>query len=1101
MIDIWCGRAHRLWAPMVRRIEERYRQGARVLVLVPEQYTLQAERDLMRDMEVRGFFRLDVLSPTRLQFRVLDALGRDARVAVDERGKAITVARALQKIRGQLSYYQGAHERPGLVRQLSALLSTLRGLGLRPEQIAELAEGRGQSGFAQKLRDTAALMSAYESLLAGQYADQQDVHRDMLRRLAEGRPYAGAQVFVYGFDTLTEPLHQTLLTLGAQAEGLLLTMVADRAQAPDGEAFGAVRRSLSRFMEALSAQGLQHRFRWLEPSPLAAPPEIVHLEREMLGIGQPVFPGPAPAIRIYAAPTPHQEAQRLAEEALGHLRAGVQAEDIMVVCGSLPQYGSLVASAFADHGIACYVADRSPLSAHGIVRCLLAALRCAADGWRPQDVEDLIKSGFTDLTDREGWQLANYARRHGIRGKRWTSAFQRGEAAERVRMDGLREKLTAPVAALHRRLVEAQSAAQSLEAARLFLSDCRIEEKADLLSRALTRAGLLKEAMQLSQVLGKLGEIFDQLVTLMAEERVPLRHFAPWLEAALGEADVGSLPPERHMVQVGQLGNLLPHRPKVVFLLGLNDGALGAGDDLLLSREETEAVEAALHVSLGLSPQAREEMAQLDLWKAAAAPSRALYLSYALANEEGGALRPLAQLTLIQRMFASVVEEGGALSGEVFAQPLPPPAAAPALDAIASRWREGALSGPWLDAWAWLCRDERWRDQARQLSAALAAETPAERIAPDTARAIYPEGSSSVSRLETFALCPYQHFVQYGLRPREEPEAEVGAVERGNLYHEAMDRFVRLAGSHPTWPQVGREESDRLMEESLRPLLAVWEELPYLDTARQRRAALSYRQLLRRMAWTLTQGAQQSGFIPGDSELRFGRGAPLPALRLPLPGGGQTELHGTIDRVDRYLGPLGAFLRVVDYKSSRGGFDPARVWEGAQLQLLLYLRAALLADPGARPAGAFYQWLADPIISTEDEDKVEGRILGELRLRGIALNDRQVIEEMDRAGISLGKLLRKDGQPVKDRALVDRQGFSLLEGHSLRRAAQLARRTLDGDTARSPLFDASRRGPCEYCRYGAICRIDPLDAAGRRRMDRMSLQELLDRVRAEGNGR
>ncbi len=1102
MIDIWCGRAHRLWAPMVKRIADSYAAGADVLVLVPEQYTLQAERDLMRDMGVKGFFRLDVLSPTRLQFRVLDALGQDPRVPIDERGKAITVARALQQVRQGLHYYQGAHERQGLIQQMSSLLSTLRSLNLRPEQLQELAQGRGEGGLAYKLRDSALVLARYEALLSDQYADQQAIHQDVLRRLQASQLYRQAEVYVYGFDILTEPLTQTLLALGAQARQLTLTMVCDRLQAPDGEAFQAVHRSLNRFMDGLKEKGLKHRFQWLTPEALQAPAEIAHLERELLGVHQPAFEGPAPAIRIYAASTPYQEAQHLARECLLQLRGGVQAEQIMVICGSLPQYASLIQATFADWGIPCYIADRSPLSAHAIVRYLLAALRCAADGWRREDVNDLIKSGLSDLAPEEAWQLENYALQYGIAGRRWISAFTRGEAALRARMEPLRQRLTAPVIHLHKQLVAAQTAGESLSAAREFLSLSRLEDKAAALDRQLGLHHMPKEAMQLRQVLGKLGEVFDQLIALMADERVPIKHFATWLEAALSETDIGSLPPERQMVQVGQLGNLLVNRPRVVFVLGLNDGVLGAPEDLLLTRAEVEQVEAQLNVSLGLSPQAKEEMALLDLWKALSAPGERLFLSYALANEEGGALRPLTQLKLIQRMFGGIIEEGGALASEREDQALPP-APAPALDAIASRWREGQLSGPWQEAWAWLCQHDSWRAGADRLSGALSAETPIDSIGQEKASHLYPEGSSSVSRLESFALCPYQHFMRYGLRPLERQAWQVSPVDRGNFYHAALERFVRLAIAHPQWPQVSRQESEQLMDEGMAPLLAVWEELPYLDTHRQKWVSMSYQQLLRRMAWTITQGAQASSFRPEDTELRFGQGAMQPAVALSLPDGQQLQLHGTIDRVDRYVGPLGAYLRIVDYKSGRTAFDPAKVWEGAQLQLLIYLQAALLADPGAQPAGAFYQWLGDPIINTEDEHKVDEQILSALRMSGMALSDEDVVRLMDADQTSLGKLFNKDGSPGKGKALLDLAGFEQLCAHGLRRAGELAQRILRGDAVRSPLFDAARRGPCEHCRFGGICRIDALDGRGRRRMPKMALDELLQRAQdeAEGNSR
>lgn len=107
-------------------------------------------------------------------------------------------------------------------------------------------------------------------------------------------------------------------------------------------------------------------------------------------------------------------------------------------------------------------------------------------------------------------------------------------------------------------------------------------------------------------------------------------------------------------------------------------------------------------------------------------------------------------------------------------------------------------------------------------------------------------------------------------------------------------------------------------------------------------------------------------------------------------------MEGRIDRIDFFSEGGERWLRVVDYKSGKASLDPSRVYGGLQLQLLLYLSAALAAYPDSQPAGAFYARFDDPLVATEsrDAEEVEKQISRELRLNGLVVRDARVIRAM-----------------------------------------------------------------------------------------------------------
>ena len=1101
MISIRCARPHRLWEPMVKDLAAAYRAGSRVVLLVPEQYTLQAERDLLRDLSLPGFFRIDILSPSRLEYRVFNAFGSDGRARIDERGKAVALTRALQREKDRLQFYAGAQERPGFIKRMGQLLSTLKLLQIQPQDLlraAGEAETAGENKpLWHKLRDTAMILEGYEELLAGRFADREDIALDMRARLAHGRMFEGTEVFVYGFDLLTEAFSQVLYIIAAQAKSLHISMVSDKAQAEDGDAFSGARQSVFHLMEGLKERHLEYQFQWYEAPHPRLPDDLAHLEKNLLSLNEMPYRDTPAHIRLYAGPTPYREVQRVAQLIMQEARRGVALDDMMLLCGSLPVYRGLIESTCQSYGIPCYVADKLTLSAHRVPRYLLAALRCAADGYRQEDVTEMIKSGLSPLTREEGWGIENYALRYGIRQRKWLVSFTRGQEEEKNYAEALRLKLIEPVESLHRALARSVSAAESLAAVRAFLEESGVPRRAEALEKELDRAGLQKELIQLRQVFDQLDEMFEQMAALMGDERIPLKHFPLWLENGLSERELSALPPSGGHIQAGQLGNLLPHRPRVVFALGLNDGILAAPEDGLLTQEETKEAEAVFRGDFGLDTPGHEQMKALDLLKALSAPSERLYLSYALAGEEGAALHPLTQLKAIGRLFPQLVEEGGAMAGRANDAQELPLAPMPALETLALKLQAGETDERWRGAWAWMGQDHMYRARAASLIEAMGGKPPMKSIGRAAAGKLFDTKSASVSRLEKFASCPFRHFVEHGLRPQRRLEWTVEPVDTGNFYHKAMDGFTRLAVRDGAWPKVDQRRAEQLMDEAMAPLVAGWKDEPFYDTARLRKMSESYRRVARRMAWMVTRGAMQSRLSPAHSELHFGDGTTgsLPAILLELSDGSMVELHGVIDRLDKLKEDGEEYLRVIDYKSGNMRLIPEELYEGAQLQLMIYLQAALNSYPGAIPAGAFYQRLADPLIDTEDADAARAEGEKKLRLSGIILKDLRVARLMDEQELTLGRLFNKDESPSKTRKdLLEEGEIRQLGLHAVGKARELAERISSGEIERLPMITGKRRA-CEYCPYQGICRIDWQAGDKGRTVPGMTLEQVLEEIR------
>ncbi len=135
--------------------------GGRMLVIVPEQYTLQTERELMDGLNLPGFFDLEVLSPSRLTERVFALAGSGGQVRIDARGKQLTLARALLKCKNDLKYYESAADRQGFIERIGSLIATLKQAQVSPQSLRAHAEAMAEGASRDKLTDLALLYEEY----------------------------------------------------------------------------------------------------------------------------------------------------------------------------------------------------------------------------------------------------------------------------------------------------------------------------------------------------------------------------------------------------------------------------------------------------------------------------------------------------------------------------------------------------------------------------------------------------------------------------------------------------------------------------------------------------------------------------------------------------------------------------------------------------------------------------------------------------------------------------------------------------------------------------------------------------------------------------
>ena len=241
---------------------------------------------------------------------------------------------------------------------------------------------------------------------------------------------------------------------------------------------------------------------------------------------------------------------------------------------------------------------------------------------------------------------------------------------------------------------------------------------------------------------------------------------------------------------------------------------------------------------------------------------------------------------------------------------------------------------------------------------------------------------------------------------------------------------------------------------------------------------------IRRTVWALTIQVQKGRFTPSDFEVSFSQADHLEAIRFQLTEEEKMRLRGRIDRVDTCETDDKVYVKIIDYKSGNTTFSLLNLYHGLQLQLVVYMNAALELEakkhPGkqAVPAGMFYYHIEDPMVDgsgTESEEEIRQAVLEELKPNGLVNDDPEIYGAMDTelSGSSavIPVALKADGSLKATSKTASTEEFGTMSDYVKETVTKAGRRILGGDVAAAP-YELDGRSGCDYCPYHMVCGFD-----------------------------
>lgn len=1125
------GKSHRIYEEIMQRAAEE--PGRNFLIIVPDQFTMQTQKDLVMRSDRDGILNIDVLSFGRLSHRILEEVGTKEMPVLDDTGKSLVLQKVAADLKEQLPAMGSLLHKQGYIHEVKSAISEFMQYGISTQDMDKLITSAQKRGaLAMKLKDLKTLYRGFQDYIRDHFITTEETLDVLRRSLSKSKILKGSVVVFDGFTGFTpiqNRLIQELMRVCAETIVTVTIGVGEDPYKMDGEQklFHLSKKTVAD-LEKLAAEAEVERGEDLfvkgGPNRFAKAPALHYLEQNLFRYQYEPYAGEQQEIHMFEALSPREEVHQTALY-IRHLirEQGMTYRDIAVVIGDLEGYASYVETEFGQLEIPCFLDRTRGIVLNPMIEYIKSALQLYIKDFSYDTVFHFLRSSMADISREEIDELENYVIRTGARGYRtYSRLFTRrteelqgnAEGSEQAeektmeRLNRIRQQFMDAVEILH--MGSQEKAGDYVSHLYDFLEQNQVQQKLLNYQQQFEKEGDLSRAREYAQIYRLVMDLLDQVYELLGEEEISRQEFADILEAGFGEITVGTIPQNVDRIVVGDMERTRLKQVKVLFFLGVNDGNIpkNASKGGIISDMDREFL---IESGTEMAPSPRQQMyiQRLYLYLNMTKPSEQLYLSYAKVNSEGKGIRPSYLIDTVRKLFPAMsVEypqnrsrleqiEGRQEGARYLAEEL-------------REYVEGTLPEEERQDFYLMYRayeaDAAGRDLLTRAAFRRYRESGLSRI---VARALYGQQlENSVSRLETYAACACRHFLQYGLSLQEREEFGFEASDMGTVYHAVLENFAgKLAESNLTWWDFTEDFAAKAVKESVEAYAATYGETVLYSSARNEYAITRMSRILTRTVLTLQKHLKQGSFQPDDYELSFRFAEDLDSIHVDLSEDEKMHLQGRIDRIDVSEDAEHVYVKVIDYKSGNRKFDLAALYYGLQLQLVVYMNAAMEMesrkhpDKEIVPAALLYYHIDDPTIETPVEltdEQINEQILAKLRMNGVVNSDPGVVERLDRymqdKSVVIPVEKKKDGSFSARSGVLSREEMQLISSYVDAKIRSIGREILDGKIAANP-YEKGNEEACTYCAYKKVCGFDgSIPGYEKRQLEDLDKQALMQRM-------
>ena len=1108
------GKSEYCFSEIAKKIESEQK----IFIITPEQFSFTAEKKLMDKIQRKAIFNAEVITLSRMAYRVLQEVGQSNTKHLSKCGKAMLIYDILTKAKNQLKFIGKSEENIDLSIQA---ITEFKKHKISTDILNKEIEETEDRYLKTKLSDLNQIYEKFEEKIENQYLEETDLLTILADKIEESDLVKNSIIYIDEFSGFTPQEYEVLEKLILLAKQVNITICMDNTDTytnPDTDIFYTNKITYQRLINLANENNFEiEKPVKLEKQYRFKTEELMHLNNNIYAIKSTKYEKNVENIELFLAKNEYSEIEMVAKNIQKLIRNNyLKYNDIAIITKNLETYSSLVRAIFRKYEIPVFIDEKRDLNQNVIVQYILSIFEIFNRNYSSEAVFSYIKLGFCDIEQDEIFKLENYCTKWGIKQSKWKRPFtyeidDSNKKQEIEHLEELRKNIITPILNLHEEIRKGKTVKEITKAVYAFLQEQKVEEKIALKMKELQEKDLMELVQEYKTSYQIVLDIFDEMVQIFENDKITINQYSKIFKIGLKNSGLGKIPGTQDQVIFGNVDRSRSHKVEVVFIIGLNDGVFPSPqkDEGFLNDEDREKLKQnGIELAKGSIENLYED--NFNIYKAFTTAEKKIYLSYASTDQDGKSLRASILVNKIKRIFPKLKENSDILN-KSYEVVNPVITYEELIENIAKLKNKEEVDEIWYAIYKYYQKQNDWNEKLQEDLEALNYTNLPNPIQKENLAKLYGNTlHTSISRLEKYRSCPFSYYLQYGLKLKEKEELKIKSFNTGSFMHETIDEFFEYVNQENiNLAELEENQIYEIVSRIIEENLNLSRNVIFKTTAKYKLLVIRLKKIVSKALKYIIQTIIYSDFEIKGTEIEFGKNGTYRPIILNLEDGKRIEITGKIDRIDTAKKDGKDYLRIIDYKSSAKNIDLNEVYAGLQIQLLTYTDA-ILKQEDIMPAGIFYFSLLEQMVKANkriSEEEIEEMIRKNFKMKGLIIADVKIIKMNDntlQSGTSKmipAALNASGGINEKWTNGVKSEEFEVLQKYIDKTIKDIAREILSGKIDIKP-YNKKGTTPCKYCEYKSICGFK----AGQNQneynyIDQKSKDEIINKMKLEINER